>query len=327
VKVWIVSSAVLLGGCTSFASAAPVDEGSSTGSETVADDSEGGDPPGSESSAGGTSSTDPTDPTNPDPSSTTADPTDPTSADSTSGDGTSDTSSSSSGGDGSSTGEPPVGSCGDGMQQEPEVCDDGNGDELDGCTSACLPGPTGIDLGTSSETDLLGGGSTTAIQNAVENCPPNEALVGLGGGISMEGWLGVIGGRCRPIGLINADPPAFRTNGPVTDLPEHGQFQSGGPWQTECPDDQVVVAVRGGAGDVMDGLQIRCADVQTVGDPGAYALDPVAGAWEAQQGGSGGDDFGPLACPAGSVAVGLQTETNSYVIRLRLLCREISLAY
>ena len=70
-----------------------------------------------------------------------------------------------------------------------------------------------------------------------------------------------------------------------------------------------------------------CADVQTAGDPGAHTLDPVPSAWEPLQGGSGGSSFGPLECPAGSVATGLQTETNSYVVRIRLLCRAITLAY
>lgn len=328
-RVWIASGFVtLLSGCTTFVGEDTTGEETSSGAETDADTSSGAQGSTGTSGASGAEAgtTDDPDPTA-DPTVQTTDPTTTTDTTSTTAAETTRGAETSSSGESSSTGGPPPETCGDGEPQGEELCDDGNANELDGCTSACIPGPTAIDFGATFETELIGGGSTTGIQNATENCPPNEVLVGLDGDISMEGWLGVIGGQCRNADLTNADPPLFVTNGPLTELPEHGGYQAGGPWQTQCPEDQAIVAVQGGAGDVMDGLQIRCADVQTAGDPGAHTLDPVPSAWEPLQGGSGGSSFGPLECPAGSVATGLQTETNSYVVRIRLLCRAITLAY
>ena len=44
---------------------------------------------------------------------------------------------------------------------------------------------------------------------------------------------------------------------------------------TECGDDEVIIAVRGNAGTVIDGLQIRCATLDTIGRPEAYELEPT----------------------------------------------------
>lgn len=227
----------------------------------------------------------------------------------------------------SSTGEPPRSDCGDEVTQPGEACDDGNDDELDGCTSSCSIGPTALEFGPSTETDNGGGGSMQQINTSVDTCPDPQVLVGLSGGISSEGWLGVIRGECQDARLENTDPTTFRTSGPINELPSQGQFDKGGSWATQCADDEAIIAVRGGAGDVMDGLQIECAEVTTAGPPGAHTLEVSSTGWQPLQGGSGGGSFGPLRCPDGSLATGLETDTNSYVIRIRLLCRSVGLQY
>ena len=329
---WIVVSSLSLAltGCSEFVGSETSTDGDSSSGGTsnsstptpTTDPS--GDPTtdgeGSSSASQGSTSTD---------STTSGDPTTDTTTNSTDGETTTETT------DGettsSETGDDTTGgsnaNCGDGVEDPGEACDDGDDDELDGCTSSCVLGPTGLEYGATFETALDGGGSMTGIQNATDNCPPGGVLVALRGGLSDEGWIGVIGGVCRPSSASNEDPPAFQTSDPVTQLPQRGQFGAADTWFTECADDQAIVAVRGNAGDVMDGLEIRCADIATVGDPGNYALDPSPTAWLPLQGGSGGSDFGPLACPDGTVATGLQTDTNSYVIRVRLLCRELGFAY
>ncbi len=324
---WLVLGvAFALGGCTEFVGTdtPSEDDGSSAGS------SSGSPPPGEATSDPGTASD--SDTTTTATTSTTGDPTtDPPSTTDPTTEGTSSTSgvgdASGSGEGDSSSGEPPRAMCGDGNEQGEELCDDGDDDELDGCTSNCVPGPTGIEFGPVEETELVGGGSSTGIQNNTDDCPTGEVLVGLAGDLSSEGWLGVIRGRCRAAGLSNEDPPVFETGGPTTDLPARGQFDAGGSWQTQCSGDEAIVAFRGGAGDVMDGIEVRCAEVTTEGDPGAYGLDTAPSDWLPLQGGSGGGPFGPVACPAGSVATGLETDTNSYVIRVRLRCRDLGLDY
>jgi len=315
-----------LGGCTSFVAADASDADTDAASADTTGQPplpSGGDDtnPTSGADSNGDSpgpTTDPTTTANP-----TTDPTDPgtTSAgsESTGGDPTTpDT-------DDSSTGEPPKG-CGDGIKQENEDCDDGNAEELDGCTSSCGLGPTAISFGPIVTTGLGGGSGTIAITDNTHECPPGQVLVGLQGALTSEPWIGVIGGICRPTALTNTDPPEFATGAPATELPEHGGFDGGGPWSTECGADEVIVAVQGGAGTVLDGLQIRCASIDTVGAAGAYDLEATPQArFEDLQGGAGGSSFGPLVCPAGSIAMGLRSRTNSYVIQLELRCQQLGL--
>lgn len=325
--------ALALGGCSTFVAAegSAESEASSsgeTGQSTLSAGSDG-DPEttsGPDSNSGGGEST--TAPTT-DPSATGNATTDPTVSPTTSGGGES-TGGGSTGSDptdDSTTGDPPA-ECGDGTPQAGEDCDDSNVDELDGCTSSCGLGPTGINFGAIVTTGLGGGSGTNGISDSSEECPADHILVGLQGDLTANPWIGVIGGICRPAGLTNTDPPAFVTGDPITALPEHGGFDDGGPWSTECGANEVIVAVQGGSGSVIDGLQIRCASIDTVGAAGAYGLEPSARpGFEELQGGSGGGAFGPLACPPGTVAMGLRTRTNSFVIQVELRCRELDLTY
>jgi cysteine-rich repeat protein len=313
-----------LGACSDFTG---VEDSGSTGadasgstSSTPSGGGEGSSAPGSTTSDDDTTTggvTTDADPSSPETTDPTNDPTDAdtetSGKDPTTGD--------------SSTGEPPPSDCGDGVEQPGEACDDGNQDELDGCTSACVIGPLALDFGPQTQTAKEGGGSNTQIQTFVDTCPDPQVLVGLSGGLSSEGWIGVIRGECQDGRIDNADPTTFRTTGPINQLPPRGQFDQDGPWGTQCPPNQAIIAVRGGAGDVMDGLEVECAEVATVGSPGAYSLETSSTGWQPLQGGAGGGDFGPLRCPEGSVATGVDTDTNSYVIRIRLLCRPVDLQY
>lgn len=324
-----------LSACSSFVAAEGSDAETEPGSGEETGTPSGGDSATSPTSGAGSDSdsgtaTDPT--AGP---STTGDPTtDPTGPGTSAGGdettGNASTSGASTGPestDDSSTGEPPQ-SCGDGLLGGEEDCDDDNADELDGCTSNCGFGPTGLDYGATVGTGLGGGSGTLGTNDNTEECPANQLMVGLQGDLTVAPWIGVIGGICRPVALTNTDPPEFATGAPANPLPEHGGFNDGGPWSTECGPDQVIVAVRGGSGTVLDGLQIQCASIDTVGDPGAYNLQPTPEVrFEQLQGGSGGGSFGPLACPPGRVAAGLRSLTNSYVIQVELLCRELNLTY
>lgn len=335
-RVALIGLVLALGSCTSFVAATSSDtdagssdDGGQASTPAVNTTAEPASTSGTDEGTGASSPT--TDPmTDPTVGPTTGDPTiGTTGTESTSGGGesTGDDSTGPNPSDGSSSGEPPA-SCGDGMTQGGEDCDDNNADELDGCTSGCGIGPTGIAYGAIVTSEIDGGGSTTGINENIEECPPDQVLVGLRGGLTTDPWIGVVGGVCRPAALTNTDPPEFATGAPATDLPQHGGFDDGGPWSTECGADEVVIAVRGGAGDVIDGLRIRCASLDTVGKAGSYSLERTSvPGFEALQGGAGGGVFGPLTCPPGTVAMGLLTRTNSYLIEVALRCRDLDLAY
>ncbi|MBL4688562.1 MAG: hypothetical protein JKY37_28500, partial [Nannocystaceae bacterium] len=98
---------------------------------------------------------------------------------------------------------------------------------------------------------------------------------------------------------------------------------------TSCPDDQVIIAVQGNAGDAVDGLEIRCAEVGTSGDTSPYALElQVPGTLGPHQGGLGGDHDFDASCPPDTIAVGLELNTTrENVLRLRLQCQYFGLAY
>lgn len=213
------------------------------------------------------------------------------------------------------------------MRQPGEACDDGNDNELDGCTSVCEIGPLGLEFGTAMPTSL-GGGGASPTNDATDECATGEVLVGLRGALTNDDWLGVIGGVCRPSGLTNRSPTSFQTSDPTTDLPTYGGFNDGGPWSTACGANEVIVAIRGRAGSVMDGLEMRCATVDIEGPLGNQELivAPLDD-WESYQGSPGGSPFDTLECPAGAVATGLRARTSSYVNQVALLCRELGLRY
>lgn len=326
----------VLCGCTSFVSASGGDADTEAGSSSTgaAESTQGPttDPTQGTTTDGGTTTNPSTTDTPTTAGTTTAD-TDPTTGpDPTTGDpGSSGGADESSGGraESSSSGTVVPGVCGDGNVDAGESCDDDNGVEIDGCTSNCEFGPTGIDYGAVSPTGL-GGGGGTVIDDNTDDCPPDNVLVGLQGSIASmaEPWIGVIGGVCRPADLSNADPPAFVTGAPAFDLTPHGGFNSGGDWATECDDDEVIVAVRGNAGSVVDGLEIRCASIQTIGMAEAYDLEPIPlMGWEPLQGSMGGAPFGPLVCPPGEIATGLRVQTSSYLNQIQLRCQALDLIY
>lgn len=337
-RVALLGVVLALGACSSFVSAdssgaeTEAGSGEESGQSTAASEDSTATNPTS-GTGGDTNSGTATDPTI-DPSTTGNPTTDPTGSGTTSGGneatGNASTGSDSTGPeatDDSSTGDP-VQTCGDKRVGGNEDCDDGNADELDGCTTNCVVGPTGLDFGSTLGTGLAGGSGTAGISDNTEECPAGHVLVGLQGDLTAEPWLGVIGGICRPAALTNTDPPEFATGAPPTALLEHGQFDGGGSWVTECDSDEAIVAVQGGSGSVMDGLQVRCASIDTMGPAGAYTLHPIPELrLEPLQGGAGGGPFGPLTCPPGRVASGLRTLTNSYVIQIELLCRELNLTY
>lgn len=226
--------------------------------------------------------------------------------------------------------------CGNRRLEVNEACDDGNFDDLDGCTQNCVVGPVGVFLGRTEQTAFAGGASSTGISSFVDICPKGQVLSGLHGSLNSDVWLGLLlGGLCRPVVLTNTDPPSFMTNDPTTELPSHGSSDETAAWRTDCLVNEVVVAVRGSAGSVIEGVEVRCASLNTNGTPGAYGLELIATAWLEPQGSSGGGRFGPLECPSGTVATGVETETatgaetemNNYVVRIRLLCTELDFNY
>ncbi len=218
--------------------------------------------------------------------------------------------------------------CGDGMIDPSEDCDDMNANELDGCTSACAVGPTGLAFGPASATEDMGGDDRRFFFDGDTDCPAGEVLVGLSGGlVEDEDWIGTARGRCATVDLTNADPPALVT-APGTALPQYGIEDGGGPWEVLCPHGQLLVGAEGQGGSVLDRLLIYCATPAVVqGGGGQLEIQLGPGAAVGPVGNDGGDVVGPIACGDGEIATGLHLSTGSYVVRLALRCRAVQLAY
>lgn len=220
--------------------------------------------------------------------------------------------------------------CGDGRRHPDEPCDDGDDDELDGCTSSCELGPTGIAFGPASPTQPLGG-SAEPTEQGTDACPSDEVLIGFEGRLTSEGVeptvvLGRMRGVCGRVSLVDADPTSVEISDGAS-LRTYGQFDDGDSFSLVCPRGTGVVAVEGQGGTVLDSLRLHCAKLSVTGQGGSQQLELVEAAGAGPVGGELGEQLGPEPCPAGAVATGAHVAANSYILRVGLVCSSISLAY
>lgn len=226
----------------------------------------------------------------------------------------------------SSTGEPSA-VCGDGVIHAEEYCDDGNANELDGCTSSCGWAPSHAGLGTLSESGLVGGRGEFVSDDS-EECPVDHVLTGIRGELLSGPRIGSIAGICRPTEVTNTDPPTFVIAGPAVETPEHGASMGQEPWSTECDEGEAIVAIEGTVGSTINGLRVQCATVDTVGNGAPYTLSTNPEFFfEDVQGNPFGDIFGPTECSSGGLAVGLRARTSASLVQVGLLCRPAGLTY
>lgn len=249
------------------------------------------------------------------------------SADSTVGDDT-DPEGSTASGPGSTT-ESPEEFCGDAQLADNEDCDDGNLDELDGCTSLCRVGPTGIAQGQRTELeDRFGGYATGAFDTATE-CAEDERLVGLRGTFSYYAQYFVLArlrGICAPLNLLNQAPTAVEF-GANTTLAELGTFSSADdtPFELLCPADAVVSGLEGFGGLYTDRVGLQCRTVALTSDASEFALG------QRQSGPSfgapGGGSVQEVSCPGTSLSAGFRVQGDAYATGIFLRCEETELTF
>jgi cysteine-rich repeat protein len=223
------------------------------------------------------------------------------------------------------TDAPPPGSCGDGIVDSREPCDDGNTSEVDGCTSVCAVGPNGLAFGRASDTDLVIGGFGTGSMIERE-CPDGAVLVGLDAYLSaFAPSLSGVTGLCAPLGLVDADPTSISI-GDVQAL--RGVADDTGTFDPlHCPAgsafDSLGLTV-GGLSFVSMGGTCRTLGVQGSGGAQSLVLGAPAALPEIISG-------GPLeltaTCPDGEVAVGLIGQVSITLAAVGLRCRPLELAY
>jgi len=110
-------------------------------------------------------------------------------------------------------------------------------------------------------------------------------LHGMAGAPFGYGVVETMGPRCQPTG-----------GGAITDVAAAGGGWSATvPFSLTCNSGEAVTGVVGGVGEVVDSIALVCAPPMTIVGP---------------LGGTGGGEFGPLPCPAGSAAIGFRVTTG-----------------
>lgn len=202
-------------------------------------------------------------------------------------------------------------SCGNAIVESDEPCDDGNADELDGCTQTCALGPRAIALTPVAPPAIAGDGSF----NIDLPCSGAGALAlgelfGHRGGASMDNaWTVSAGGRCSSLelvdgGVVAVTPDQLQLDEQGNDI---GQIDQ---WSLPCPAGSVAVGVDvriyADAIPNIRAMQLQCAVPRLVEQEGEYtiALDPpVPTGWTATPPPYGEESS---RCPDGSVAVGFR---------------------
>lgn len=221
-----------------------------------------------------------------------------------------------------SSGDGSAPACGDAALDPGEDCDDGNVDELDGCTSECTPGPTGVSLGPIQDVEGQVGGWVSASFDETWDCGPDEALRGIRGGFGYYFQyfvLAQVRGVCAPLSLVNAVPTSVEIGGDV-ESPTYGVESVTDAFDLTCPPGELMSSLGGAAGLYADMLTVSCRAVATTPDGLDMSITP-------------GADLPPfgmiqpvedeLVCPDGTVAAGLRVMGDSYAARFELRCRSL----
>lgn len=222
----------------------------------------------------------------------------------------------------SSTGvEGPI--CGDGVAEPGELCDDGDADDANGCTQDCLPTPTTLLVGPSQALALHG--DDTGYFQYTDLCAQGVAR---GFRVTLDpnpqsNWVAGIQVRCAALSLNGLTIQVAA----ASSFPNRKGEEASDATAVEytCPDGQVMVAVHGGAGTIVDSLGIRCAPLLLEPTPDGYVVVAGPETTLGPHGGAGGNPYDD-ACNGATVAVaGAYIHTGSWINGYRTHCAPVTL--
>lgn len=222
----------------------------------------------------------------------------------------------------------PIEGCGDRAVVGPEVCDDGNTDELDGCTSTCELGPTGIDALPRIQTMNRFGGWRWEGLDVDVSCDSGEVLVGLSGVFSYYvGYfvLARVNPVCASMELVNAVPSDV-TFGDESVGQEIGTFGSPDEesFNLRCPAGEVLSGIHGRGGEYLDQLGLVCRAVSLTSEQDDITLGE-AGYFQGF--GSNAGSGQQLLCPGEMLANGIRVVGNDYAIGIFLNCADFLVGF
>ena len=189
----------------------------------------------------------------------------------------------------------PAAFCGDGVLNPGEVCDDGDDDDTNGCTVACLPTPKIEDFIPAGSSEILGyegkGGKFGL-------CP------GILSGISLAGdpELGILRAKllCKEANLLPLGEGEFLIQpiGEVLYGPYVGsEAEALDSWAPQCPEEAPILLGFGGEGDgnQLTSVEIHCVNLVIVPNGDYYELVPE-GLVEKYAGYEGGAELSDISC-------------------------------
>ncbi len=223
----------------------------------------------------------------------------------------------------------PAGFCGDGIVDPGELCDDGDEDDSNGCTVACLPPPQ-LDLDQVMAPELTDIVGTPGSDSSPGLCP--GALVGMGISGSLE--IGVLRAKlaCQSFDIIPIGEGVFQVvlQGDESYGPYSGNM--GEPDLVKgalCPEESpILVGVNGWFGEPeMTKIEIRCAQLHLVPSGESYKVKYIDKTTVAEGYNDWGEKGTAVGCESfpGTVAVDVIIHTTEYgVSGLKVLCAEPS---
>jgi hypothetical protein len=137
------------------------------------------------------------------------------------------------------------------------------------------------------------------------SCNNNEVLVGI---TARAGWwLDAIAARCIAVGNDGS-----WTGNPRTTVSVGGT--GGTAATTDCQRNQAVSEIRGRASAYVDRIRLSCRPLasRNVVEGTTTRLSEV--------GGTGGESFGPYACPSDLPATGFQGRAATWIDRMQMIC-------
>jgi cysteine-rich repeat protein len=233
-----------------------------------------------------------------------------------------------------------VGSCGDGIVDPGEQCDDGNTLDGDGCSSTCeteggfvceCAGGEAFDLQLEGASDLIGG--TTSAFRGVFECPDGEVLYGVSGTF-VDNCPGVLVSMDLLCAVPAVDPdtgavvlspqgavPGVRADGSQVDLPQS-------TYSLTCGMDEVVVGFTGESGIAapfnpirttgVSELEIQCAGLEVLDGRVSIVGNTKVGPPVAQGNPLPGDT--DVSCALDQLGTGVGGWGRNYLDGARLVC-------